>query len=313
MQIPHNQNLAATPLAEIIGFDSGWGCRNFGCEDGPHKLSPSTIIHRLTKAGVAVKWRGPLGLKFLGDHAAATTKEDTLEFTVTALRRLFDTVREATLARHVPVVIGGDHSSAIGTWSGVVNALQAEGNFGLIWLDAHLDAHTAETSHEGKWGGWWHGQPVTALTGWGLNTFRTLGGNAAKISPQHLSIIGPHSFEPSEAAFVAKHGIRVYFLEEVRKRGFAAVFQEAYARATRGTAGFGLSIDLDAFQPGDAPGVGTTEDEGLVAGEVLPVLKSLARQPAFRGLEIAEFNPHNDRDQKTLHLLETLLETLFKE
>lgn len=313
MQIPHNQNLEATPLAEIIGFDSGWGCANFGCEDGPHKLSASTIIHRLTKAGVAVKWRGPLGLKFLGDHAAATAKEQTLDHTLTALRRLFETARDASLARHIPVVIGGDHSSAIGTWAGVVNALQAEGNFGLIWLDAHLDAHTAETSHEGKWGGWWHGQPVTALTGWGLNAFRTLGGNAAKISPQHLSIIGPHSFEPSEAAFVKKHGIRVYFLEEVQQRGFRAVFEEAYARATQGTAGFGLSIDLDAFQPADAPGVGTTEAEGLAAAEVLPVLKSLARQRGFRGLEIAEFNPHNDRELKTQRLIEALLESLFTE
>ena len=202
----------ATLAAEIIGFDSGWGCRNFGCEDGPHKLPAAAIIHRLLKSGIAVKWRGPLGLKFLGDHAKLTTKEDTLDITITALKRLYETVRTAVDTGHIPVVIGGDHSSAIATWSGVVNATDSYGRFGLIWLDAHLDAHTDQTSHEGKWGGWWHGQPVTALTGWGLNAFRTLGGNAAKISPQHLSIIGPHSFEPSEAAFVAKHGIRVYYL-----------------------------------------------------------------------------------------------------
>src|SRR5690606_23051009 len=101
---------------------------------------------------------------------------------------------------------------AMGTWPGVVTAGNAAGKFGLIWMDAHLDAHTYETSAAGKWGGWWHGQPVAALTGHGLPALTSLCGKFPKIAPEHLSIIGPHSFEAEEAAFVEKHNIRVYDL-----------------------------------------------------------------------------------------------------
>jgi arginase len=296
---------------EIIGFDSGWGCRNFGCEDGPHALAADSIMHRLRALGIGCKWRGPLGLKFLASHEGATTKEKTLPMTIEAVRRLANHVTVALQGGNIPVVIGGDHSSAIGTWSGAVAATNTFQNFGLVWLDAHLDAHTYETSYQGKWGGWWHGQPVTALLGHGLPEFRNVGGAAAKIASRHISIIGPHSFEPAEHDFVRRHNIRVYFLEEVQQRGFAAVFDEAVSRATRDTGGFGLTVDLDAFQPADAPGVGTTEDRGLVAAEVLPILRSIGWHPLFRGLEIAEFNPHQDIQNKTRYLIERLIESAF--
>jgi len=305
----------ASPVStlEVIGYDSGWGCANFGCEDGPRKVSAHNIIHLLGRLGLKTKWRGPLGLKFLGNHAELTTKEATYSLTLAGVRRLANTVKHAIEAGNTPVVIGGDHSSAIGTWSGAVAATKSFGNFGLIWIDAHLDAHTYETSHQGKWGGWWHGQPVTALTGFGKIDFTSVGGNAKKLSPRHISIIGPHSFEPAEAEFVKKHGIRVYFLDEVRQRGFKAVYEEALKRATDGTSAFGLTIDLDAFQPADAPGVGTTEDEGLVAAEVLPVLKSTGRLPGFTALELAEFNPHQDKNDITRKLIEKLVESIFTE
>jgi arginase len=296
---------------EIIGFDSGWGCRDFRCEDGPAAVAADSMLLKLRDQGIGAKWHGPLGLKFLGNHAELTTKEKTLPLTVEAVRRLSNYVRNARLQGSIPVVIGGDHSSAIGTWAGVVEAAQAYGNFGLVWLDAHLDAHTYETSYQGKWGGWWHGQPVSALFGEGLLEFRSVGGLRPKLSPQHMSIIGAHSFEPAEAAFVQRLGIRVYYLDEVQKRGFAAVFDESLRRATTGTKGFGLTIDLDAFQPSDAPGVGASEDKGLVAAEVLPIIRTIGWDPRFMGLELAEFNPHQDIQNKTRQLIEKLVESVM--
>ena len=148
--------------AEIIGYDSGWGCRDYQCEDGPHTLPADRMLHKLRHLGVDAKWRGPLGLKHLGSHQELNTKEKTLPLVVEGLRRLFNHTKYAIENNSIPIVIGGDHSSAIGTWSGAVSALKAHQNFGLIWLDAHLDAHTNETSYQGKWGGWWHGQPVRA-------------------------------------------------------------------------------------------------------------------------------------------------------
>lgn len=299
---------------DIIGYDCGWGCANFGCEDGPEHLPMAEIIAALRKNGFAPHWHGPLGIKHLGSHAELTDKHKTLPVLREALARLHQATHDSAERHHVPLVFGGDHSSAMGTWSGIVNATGNHGRFGLIWIDAHMDAHTEQTSHEGKWGGWWHGQPVAALTGHGLTAFTSLGsvaGSPAKISPSHISIIGAHSFEPAEVKFTEKTGVRVYTLEEVERRGFATVFAEAYARATTGTHGWGMTIDLDAFHPDEAPGVGTHEDKGLASSAVLPVLKGIAHKVGFSGLEIAEFNPHRDRNHKTVNLIEKLVDHIF--
>jgi arginase len=296
---------------EIIGYDSGWGSRDFGCEDGPAAIHTDRLMHKLRHLGFEPKCRGTLSLKFLGRHEELNTKEKTLPLVVEGAKRLSNHVKHALENQYLPIVIGGDHSSAIGTWSGVVSALEAQENFGLIWLDAHLDAHTEETSKSGKWGGWWHGQLLSTLLGYGLPELKNIGGTAPKLSPKHISIIGVHSFEPEEEAFVKEHGIKVYSLDDVRKRGFAAVYMEALQRATDGTQGFGMTIDLDCFDPQEAPGVGAIENDGLHAKEILPIIKSLARDPRFKALEIAEFNPHRDKEHKTRILVEKLIETVF--
>ncbi|MCC7038500.1 MAG: arginase [Alphaproteobacteria bacterium] len=296
---------------EIIGFDSGWGCANFRCEDGPASVNASAILAGLAAHHVAAKWHAPLGLKFLGRHEDVKGKLDSLATVLTALRRLSNTVRISAENGNVPIVIGGDHSSAIGTWSGVVAARKAHRKFGLIWVDAHMDCHTIETSYQGKWGGWWHGQPVTALTGHGLPDLQHIGGLLPKLSPQHISIIGAHSYEPAEVEFAKREGIRVFFLDEVRARGFRACYDEALARANDGTDAFGLTIDMDCFRPEDSPGVGSAEDTGLVAAEVVPVLKSIARHPRFAALELAEFNPHQDKLNKTGQLIENIIKSCF--
>lgn len=303
----HGKNLKV----EVIGFDSGWGCRDYRCEDGPALVAADAVLATFRDLGIEAKWRGPLGLKFIGDHADVKTKEDSLPFTLEAVRRLAHHVEMSVREGYIPVVIGGDHSSAIGTWSGVVAALGMQENFGLVWLDAHLDSHTYETSYQGKWGGWWHGQPVTAITGHGLRAFQEVGGFGAKISAKHLTMIGPHSYEPAEKEFIDRENVRVHFLGEVQARGFQPCFEEGLKRAMTGTKGFGMTIDLDSFQPDDAPGVGAAEDTGLVAAEVLQSIKSIARHPDFRALEIAEFNPHEDQLNKTRQLIENIIESAF--
>jgi arginase len=296
---------------EIIGYDSGWGCRDYRCEDGPATVQMDRVLNKLRHFGIDAKWRGALSIKFLGRHDELTAKEKTLPLVVEGTRRLFNHVKHALENKNTPIVIGGDHSSAIGTWAGAVTALNAHQNFGLIWLDAHLDAHTYETSHQGKWGGWWHGQPVTALLGYGLPELKNIGGTTPKISPKHMSMIGIHSFEPAEEEFVKKHNVRVYYLDEVKKRGFKAVYEESLLRATEGTAGFGLTIDLDCFDSSEAPGVGSPESKGLHAADVLPIIKATARHPLFSALEIAEFNPYKDKDNKTRDLIEKIIGSVF--
>lgn len=297
--------------AEIIGYDSGWGCREYGCEDGPAALQGDQILASLDARGVAAKWRGPMGLKFLGDHAALNAKEKTLPLVAEGVRRLGNQVRHAVSNGSIPIVIGGDNASSVGTWSGVAAAREAHQELGLIWMDAHMDAHTPETSSQGKWGGWWHGQLISALMGHGRPELTRVVDARPKLAARHITLIGQHSYEPGEKEFLEKHRVRIAYLDEVRKRGFKAVFDEALARATTGTKAFGLCIDMDCFHPDDAPGVGCTEDDGLHAAEVLPVLQGLARRPGFAALEIVEFNPHNDKDYRTARLVGQIISSVF--
>lgn len=300
-----------TSKIEFIGYDSGWGSREYGCEDGPAAILIEKMMLKLRHFGLDPMNRGTISAKFLGRREEHTLKEKTLSHVVESCRRLCNHVRHAIEHGRLPVVFGGDHTSAIGTWSGATSALKAHENFGLIWIDAHLDSHTEETSKSGKYGGWWHGQVVTSLLGHNIHELSNVGGATPKISPRHLSLIGVHSFEPEEKEFVEKHNIRVYYLDEVRQRGFAAVFAEALERATAGTAGFGITLDLDVFDLDEAPGVGAPETGGLKSDEVLPIIKSVGRHQSLRALEIVEFNPHKDKEHKTRTLIDKIITALF--
>jgi arginase len=297
---------------ELIGYDCGWGTRDWGCEDGPAQANAEKLMFRLRHYGYDPVSRGGLSAKFLGRAEEHEEKNKTLSHVVESAKRLCNHVGHALAQGRLPFVIGGDHSSAMGTWPAVTTTLKARENFGLIWIDAHLDSHTNETSKSGKYGGWWHGQCVTSLMNLNDATaLNNIGGAGAKISPKHLCFIGTRSFEPEEKAFVEKHNIRVYDMDAVRKRGFGAVFKEAVEHVTAGTAGFGMTIDLDAFDPSEAPGVGSIEENGLLSADVLPIVQSIAHHSAFRALEIVEFNPHKDKDHKTRQLIEKLVGSIF--
>lgn len=298
-------------ILDIIGYDSGWGCGDFRCEDGPYQFPCDQLMARLAAGHVQTNWHAPLGIKFLGRHDEADSKQKTLPFLLEGLKRLEQRVAASCASGHVPLVIGGDHAAAMGTWPAIVRTHDAARQCGLIWIDAHLDCHTYETSSEGKWGGWWHGQPLPALTGYGLSELTGIGGREPKLDPAHICIIGAHSYEPAEKDFVTRHGIRVYSIEDVERRGFAAVFDEARAYVQQGTKGFGLSIDLDAFAPDDAPGVATREDVGIMASDALPALAGIGQDPRFYGLEIVEYNPHKDLNGKTARLMTDLAARIF--
>jgi arginase len=197
------------------------------------------------------------------------------------------------------VVIGGDHSCAIGTWSGVSDALQYSGSLGLIWIDAHLDMHVPETTHSGAI----HGMPVACLLGRGAPELVSVAETGPAIDPRHLCLVGARSFEPEEITFAERLGIHVIWMDEVRRLGIDKALSRARDIATNGTVGFGLSLDMDAFDPTDAPGVGTPEPGGIDAGLALRAWDSLVRDPQCLGIEIAEYNPSRDVDARTALLM----------
>lgn len=280
---------------EILGVASGCGAVDRGCGDGPPVLEENGLVPFLRAAGSNPVWH-QIPAKAEG---VPSGPEDCARLS----RRLARHVERAVRADRFPVILGGDHSSAIGTWSGVARAVRASGPPGLVWVDAHMDAHVPETSLSGAL----HGMPVACLLGHGAEPFRSLAGARPALDPRTLALVGVRSFELCEAAFLERLGVRVFAMKEVLARGLGPVMEDAFAIAAAASAGFGVSVDLDAVDPGDAPGVGSPEPGGLSGAGLVAALTGVGRDPQCLGLEVAEFNPHHDPDGRTARLVRDLL------
>jgi len=176
---------------------------------------------------------------------------------------------------------------------------------GLIWLDAHLDGHTLATTPSMNA----HGMSAAALLGHGYQPFLDLCGGLLR--PEHLCYVGVRSYESGEMELLRRLGVRIILMEEVKRRGIDDALAEALAIATRGTAGFGITIDLDGFDPIDAPGIGLKEPDGLRGAPTVAALARLARHKALRALEIVEYIPEFDDALRTAHLLRDLILALL--
>lgn len=277
----------------IIGAASGIGAQDQACEDGPVAFHRSQAWHELEHHPL-LDWGKTL---FAPDGDGSSTAGRIAEL----CRDLADEVALALRADEFPVVIGGDHSVAIGTWSGVARVLGEP--FGLLWIDAHLDSHTPETSYSGAI----HGMPLACLLGRGDKRLLDMGLIGAQISAAHTVVLGPRSYEPEEFAFLQRMGVRIIDSEEVHQRGFVDCLAEAVGIVSAAPAGFGVTLDLDAIDPQLAPGVGSPEPDGLVAHDALMAIHLAAGMPGFKALEIVEYNPDRDQYGATASLISDLI------
>lgn len=270
----------------VIGAASGAGAPDPATSEGPGALRHYRVFHNTPLQ--QVKWDAILRVP--------RAKQDSPLHAVASLDARLATAVEAVLrAGNFPLVVGGDHSCAIGTWSGVHRALQRKGSLGLIWIDAHMDSHTFATTPSGQI----HGMPLACLLGHGTAILTAIGGMEAKLHPTHVCLIGVRSYEAGEAALLHRLGVRVFDMDEIRQRGLAAVFKVALTIVRNGTAGFGVSVDLDALDPEEEPGVGTPVPGGLRRAELAAALSLLRGDPAFVAMEIVEYNPRRDRGHVT--------------
>ncbi len=291
-------------LVAFIGAASGWGAQIRETEKGPEALQNSGILSSLKFHWI---WKETIFPFKAEQEISLSPGPLTLPFIENLCHLISLSVEQSLQNQHLPVVIGGDHIVAAGTWAGVIHHLKAKQEFGLIWIDAHMDAHTMETTPSHAY----HGMPLAILLGFGPPTLVNILEKGPLLSPPHLCLIGIRSYEEGEAALLKRLGVRIYFMKEVEERGFKSVFQEALHLVKKGTKGFGLSIDLDAFDPKEAPGIGTPEPNGLKAKEVLEALPIIQKDPSFKALEIVEYNPDRDKDSKTLLLMRDLLAKLL--
>ena len=207
------------------------------------------------------------------------------------------------------LTVGGDHSCAIGTWSGAAHAVQQRGqSLGLIWIDAHMDAHTYDTSMTKNI----HGMPLAVLLGHGDSRLTSIASSAPKIKPENLCLIGIRSYEPEEKALLDALGVKIFYMPDIERLSLATVMKQALCIVTAHTDAFGISIDVDGFDPKYAPAVATTVDNGIDANDMLDLLPTIFSHPQLIGTEIAEFNPAIDQDEKTEKLISNIIQLILE-
>lgn len=286
------------PPIQIVAYACGIGGQFAGSRDGPAAFR--NHIEQFADLRKRVGWHS-----WIEDGRAFSElgSRQVLESVITLSRQLaqasFDIVTEGGF----PVLIGGDHSAAAGYWSGICAALAPEGDVGLIWIDAHMDSHTPQTSPNG----YVHGMPLAALLGHGHQGLTTLLSERPKLKPAHVCLIGTRDYEPEEKALLQSLGVRIFFMDEIHYRGLPAVFEDALHLVRQASRGYGVTIDLDGLNPEDAPGVSTPAANGLAKAELLTAMQGIYDDPRLVGMEISEFNPANDIDNRTLTLMHALL------
>ncbi len=289
-------------MAEIalIGAASGWGAGFRHTEEGPPALKALGLAERLRERGLAAEWRAMVRSEKRWRQHPRVRRPETFGLVARHASALAHEVARAIAAGRFPVVLGGDHAIAMGSWAGVARG-HGHAPLGLIWLDAHLDAHTPETTPSMNP----HGMSAAALLGHGYGPFVDLCGGVLR--PEHLCYVGARSYESGEMALLRRLGVRIIEMAEVKHRGMDAVLAEALAIATNGTAGFGVTIDLDGFDPADAPAIGLKEPDGLRAAATCAALSRLARHEKLRALEIVEYIAEFDEKERTADLVRDLI------
>lgn len=218
-------------------------------------------------------------------------------------RDLDDQVAAALADDTQPLVIGGDHSIAAGTWRGA--SRQRSEPLGLLWLDAHMDAHTPQDSPSGNW----HGMPLASLLGAGDPMLTTLPGTGP--SPHHTALLGVRSYEDSELLQLFDKHVRIFGMAEIRRKGLCTAMREALGRVRQHTAAWGLSLDLDVLDPGQTTGVSTPAANGLAFDDLATALQGLGQDPRLGVVELVEYNPSRDPTGQTARQAIALLAALY--
>jgi arginase len=274
----------------IIGAALDLGAGRRGVDMGPSAIRYAGLNERLERAGIAVEERGNVESALAETQATGSERARFLAQILETCRRIADEVERVREDGLRPVVLGGDHSIAIGTLSG----LAAGGPGGVLWLDAHGDLNTPETTPTGNV----HGMPLAAALDLCGASFAGNGLRLPAVDPARVALVGVRSLDPGERAAVRDLGLAVYTISDLDRRGIEPVVEEALERVTGGSF-VHVSIDLDVVDPEVAPGVGDPVRGGLSYREAHLALELVAEAGVLDSLELAEVNPIRDHENAT--------------
>lgn len=280
----------------ILGVPLDLGQERRGVDMGPSAVRAAGLNGELKKLGHLVEDAGNISVKIpetqpFGDQRAKYLNE-IAETCQEVAHRVYQTLE----AGYFPLSLGGDHSIAIGTISGVSKFYRDRSRaIGCIWIDAHADINTPETSPSGNV----HGMPFATLLGHGPEILTNIFGYSPKTRARNCVLVGARNLDAGERRSVREAGVTVFTMRDVDEHGMRSVMQKSLAIATRRTAGFALSFDMDVVDPDEAPGVGTPVRGGITYREAHLAMEMIADSGKMVALELVEINPIIDVLNKT--------------
>jgi arginase len=301
----------------ILGVPLGFGAGQTGSQLGVDAMRLSrfrgdTLIKHIAGLGYEVKDHGNVDIVEPEDGEETIENPRHLREMIESCERISDRLAPILEGNAIPLILGGDHSIAIGTFSAIASHFAKKGEeIGLIWLDAHADINTPETSRSGNI----HGMPLAALLGYGDEDLVNLGGYAPKVKPEYVAHIGARDLDYGEKRRVHEFGLRDNFftMSDVDRRGMLPCVEEAIAIASRAPGGYAVTFDIDMIDPTFAPGSGTLVRGGTTYREAHLALEVIAEHGGMRSFEIVEVNPMLDQSNITVELgCELILSALGK-
>ena len=285
---------------QIIGVPLDLGGNRRGVDMGPSALRIAGLAERIARLGHTVVDCGDLPSPIPETQELRDERQKYIHDIAKVCRQVYETAARSLNDGAMPLVLGGDHSLAAGSVAAAANwARTKRGDpIGLLWIDAHGDMNTPATSLSGNV----HGMPLAALLGPEPSELSNIGGFSPKVLPAHTVLIGVRNLDEREKVAVRDSGIHVFTMKDIDRQGIASIVEQAVNLAGNGTAGLHVSFDLDACDPGIAPGVGTPVKGGLDYREAHMVMEIVADSGLLTSLDLVEINPTLDVRNTTAQL-----------
>ena len=299
-QVSGGTQALPTRKIRVIGVPLDLGASRRGVDMGPSAVRVAGLEARLEALGHQVSDGGNIKVDIAETQKVGDKNARYLKQISETCQRTGDAVIKALEEGETPLVLGGDHSLAAGSVSGVAEFYHRQKQkIGLIWIDAHSDINTPDTSPSGNV----HGMPLAALLGLGPEPLGNLFGYSPKVAAENTVIIGVRDIDAAERENIKRAGVsEVYTMRDIDERGMRTVMEEALRAAGRGTAGYHVSLDMDWIDPEDAPGVGTPVRGGATYREAHLAMEILADHGRMLSFEIVEVNPVIDEHNRTADL-----------
>ena len=294
---------------EMIGVPLDLGQQRRGVDMGPSAVRVAGLEVRLEALGHEVLDGGNIGAAIAETKPSGNQSARYLKEIADTCARTAKMVLKALDEGMTPVILGGDHSVAVGSASGVAEYYRKQSQkIGLIWIDAHADMNTPATTPSGNV----HGMPLAAILGLGADPLVNIFGFSPKVQPDNTVLIGVRDIDSPEKENIRRAQIgKVFTMRDVDERGMRSVMEEALEAASRGTAGYHVSLDMDWIDPEDAPGVGTPVPGGATYREAHLAMEILADHGGLLSVDLVEVNPILDEHNRTAELAVQLLCSAF--